>query len=231
MTTAKHTRIVQETDFLLSLQRDVVSGRAAPASFQRPYVWKEEHVEALWDSIVTGLPLGAFLLWNPPGGASASRTLGPVALRPAHGAALILDGQNRLATLAWSATDPDQDVPQESSGREVWRNGRRLVADTSAKRIRFVGTDERDPWMIPMHVVGHRLQSHLRDVWDGSEKDVARVKWLEDVEHAIRTARIVVTTIHGDEEIARAAYLRMCSAGVPMTPEQFDEAVKGSMDA
>jgi len=225
------TRVVQETDFLLSLQRDVLKGRAAPAGFQRPYVWKEEHVEAMWDSIVTGLPIGSFLLWQPPGGAKTSRMLGPIALEATHGAALILDGQNRLATLAWSATDPDAEVPTDASGLDVWDNGRRLVADTIQSRIRFADAAETDPWLVPMHVIGHSMQSHLRDIWDGGEADLPRVNWLERVESALRCARIVITTIHSDEKAARAAYLRMCSAGVQMTPEQFDEAVKGSIDA
>jgi hypothetical protein len=82
-----------------------------------------------------------------------------------------------------------------------------------------------------MHVVGHSMQSHLRLIWDGDESRLPRVEWLELVETSLRSARIVVTTIDSDEKAARAAYLRMCSAGVQMTPDQFDEAVRGSIDA
>lgn len=221
----------QEGDYALALQRRVLKGDAAPAAFQRPYVWTEKEVEALWASILMGLPIGAFLLWRPVGEAKAARLLGPVRLEPSHRAALVLDGQNRLATLAWSATDPDAEVPADSAGLSLWRNGRHLVADTHRRTIRFVDAAEAeaDPWLVSMHIIGDSLQLALRRIWDGEDADLPKVDWLDEVERRLRESRIVVTTIHADEADARRAYFLMATAGVPISPEDFDAAVRGSV--
>lgn len=223
-------RIEQESTLALQLQRRVLEGDAAPAAFQRPYVWTEKEVEALWASILMGLPIGAFLLWRPLEGARAARMLGPVELQPSHHAALVLDGQNRLATLAWSATDPDAEVPEASSGKALWRNGRHLVADTHRQRVVFVDAEaaRADKWLVPMHIIGHSLQLALRTIWDGGNEDLHRVDWLDELENRLRQSRVIVTTIQADEHQARQAYLLMSTAGVPMSTEDFDAALAGS---
>lgn len=218
----------QESDYALSLQRRAKSGEVAPAAFQRPYVWTAVEVEALWESIMMGLPIGSFVLWQPPGGAKASRMLGPISLEPSAHAALILDGQNRLATLAWSGTDPKEEISPEAAGYELWRSGRRLVADAHASRVRFADANEVNPWLVPMHVIGNGLQSYLRKAWDGTEEQLSKVDWLENVEYRLRSARIIVTTIQADEADARRAYYLMATGGVPISPEDFDAALAGS---
>jgi hypothetical protein len=226
-------RIEQETDFVRSLQRRVVSGEVAPASFQRPYVWTEDDVEALWDSIDMGLPIGAFLLWRPTEPMECARTLGPVRLKPSRHSTLVLDGQNRLATLAWSAMDVgDRTIPEEAAGSGLWRGDRRLVADTHASRVRFADSAElSDPWLVPMHRVADGLQKHLRRIWDGDEGELPRVKWLEHLENRTIQARIVITTIHADETDARRAFARISRAGVPMSDADFESAITGAARA
>src|SRR3546814_8818141 len=73
--------IRQESSFLLQLTERVKAGRAVPAAFQRPYVWSEKDIVALWTSIIKGYPLGAFLFWQPPGkdiSEYAQAALGPI---------------------------------------------------------------------------------------------------------------------------------------------------------
>src|SRR3546814_11456269 len=73
--------IRQESSFLLQLTERVKAGRAVPAAFQRPYVWSEKDIVALWTSIITGYTLGAFLFWQPPGqeiSEYAKAALGPI---------------------------------------------------------------------------------------------------------------------------------------------------------
>lgn len=226
-------RVEQETDHVRSLQRRVVSGEVAPAPFQRPYVWTEEDVEALWDSIEMGLPIGAFLLWRPIDPVESSRTLGPIRLKPSRHSTLVLDGQNRLATLAWSATDPtDRTIPDDATGTGLWRGDRRLIADMRQCRVRFADSRElEDPWLMPMHRVTDSLQRNLRRVWDGNEADVPKIKWVEHLENRTMQARIVVTTIHADEIGARRAFARLSRAGVPMSDLDFEAAMSGATRA
>src|SRR3546814_11336670 len=102
--------IRQESSFLLQLTERVKAGRAVPAAFQRPYVWSEKDIVALWTSIIKGYPLGAFLFWQPPGKAIteyAQADLGPISLHIMQRPDVILDGQTRHLTLARSMTPSD----------------------------------------------------------------------------------------------------------------------------
>lgn len=223
-------RVVQTTAFMNDIKAEVLKGHLAPASFQRPYVWSEADVEAMWDSIRMGLPLGSFLLWSPPHAVRTSRQLGPIRIDPTARATLILDGQNRLATLAWSMTDPsDPDIPDSAEGGMIWRSGRRLVADANERIVRFADASElEDPWILPMSDCGDRLMKTLRLVWRKTEDDPAKSEWLDDLDRMTRQARVVVTTIHADEAHAKAAFARMSRAGVPMSESDFEAAMKGS---
>jgi hypothetical protein len=225
-------RIETEASFMLDIVRDVQKGRAAPAAFQRPFVWTAADVEALWTSILRGYPLGAFLLWRPRGGIVHSRpTLGPIPLRPDDRASLILDGQNRLVTIAWSMTDPDEDVPEGLPGSEIFRAGRTLVLDPYEKRARFVDAAKITGMMMPIHHLFGTISPFIRKAWRSDEDDAA-MAWLDDQGYRLRGARIVRTTIDGaTPEQAREAFLHIARAGVPMSQADFDAAVAFDPDA
>lgn len=222
----EETRIETEASFMLDIVKDVQAGRAAPAAFQRPFVWTALDVEALWTSILRGYPLGAFLLWRPKGGIVQSRpTLGPIALNPDDRASLILDGQNRLVTIAWSMTDPNTDLPEGLPGSEIFRAGRTLVLDPYERRVRFVALDEVHGMMMPVHNLFSGASAFFRAAWRSKEDD-AHMDWLDDAGHRLRTTRIVRTTIDGaTAEQAREAFLHIARAGVPMSQADFDAAV------
>lgn len=220
----------QTTEFLPALLSRIKAGGAVPAAFQRPWRWNEEDVEALWDSILLGLPIGSILLWTPEDAdvkAYARPFLGPIELNPERHAALILDGQHRLVTMAWSATHPDAPVPEGSIGVELWRSGRTLVADPYERRIRFVDDDQLpDRLLLPVHHLCSTLQRWLRKAWDGNETDLEHVEWLNSLESNLIATRVIVTTLERSTPAeARSAFLRISRAGVPMTQEDFDSAI------
>lgn len=78
-------QITQSSGFLFDLLREVRSGTLLPAAFQRPYVWSKQDVEALCDSVLTGFPIGGFLVWEPGTLGDVSQLgrsrLGPVAAK------------------------------------------------------------------------------------------------------------------------------------------------------
>ena len=196
------------------------------SAFQRPFVWTALDVEALWTSILRGYPLGAFLLWRPKGGAIHSRpTLGPIALNPDDRASLILDGQNRLVTIAWSMTDPDEDLPDGLPGSELFRVGRTLVLDPYERRARFVPFDEVQGMMMPIHHLFGNSSAFFRTAWRDKDDD-PHMEWLDNAGYRLRATRIVRTTIDGaTPEQAREAFLHIARAGVPMDQADFDAAL------
>lgn len=87
---------------IANLLTQVKQGRLRPARFQRPFEWDRSQVAELFDSIYKQYPIGTLLLWEPKTAPSSEDTLGPLVLpEPPSGAVmLIIDGQQRLASIA-----------------------------------------------------------------------------------------------------------------------------------
>lgn len=138
-------KIRQSSSFLNLILKDVASGRLLPAAMQRPYVWRKADVEALCDSILSGFPIGAFLMWAPGSKADiaqlARARLGPIEARGvADGSvSLLLDGQNRLSTLAWMmASEPPALADLSPAEVDTWTGPERLVLDFGTRALKFV---------------------------------------------------------------------------------------------
>jgi hypothetical protein len=229
-------RVNQQTDYLGSLMREAEKGWIAPAAFQRPYAWGKEEVEAFWSSVLDGLPMGAFLMWRPAEKGLlktlSGNRIGPRSLADEGGLSLILDGHNRLATLAWSSQDPSAEVEIEVSEREkeVWLSGDVLCADASDRSIRFVAAPEVETGLrAPMHRVLSQgdFWNYVRKVDRSSGRltDQA-IEWLVTIQDRLRESRVIVTTMdNATSAEARSAFLRICRAGVPMSADDFDRAV------
>ncbi|KAB8182108.1 DUF262 domain-containing protein [Nonomuraea phyllanthi] len=81
--------------------KDLLAGRIVIPSIQRDYVWSRSDVRDLLDSLYRGYPVGALLLWKtsqePP-----FRKAGVVQTdNSKHTPLYLLDGQQRLTSLAW----------------------------------------------------------------------------------------------------------------------------------
>lgn len=84
---------------------------AALPALQRGAVWKAQQTEALWDSMIRGFPVGAFLVtpYDQNRGRQNARHEQPGILDPTHH---LLDGQQRATAIAlgflnpWTAVEP-----------------------------------------------------------------------------------------------------------------------------
>jgi len=238
-------RTEQSFDFLGDMVRKVQAGTLVPAAFQRQYVWNRGDVEEMWASIEMRDPLGGVLLWRPEDEETARRlargNLGPVTVVPGSRTGLILDGQNRLVTLAWSMFDPD-DVVADAPGSAVWNNGdgHVLVADPVTDpltpRIVFMPRADVQGLMMPIWLLfdNSAFNRHIRENWDidnpeTEESGKIAVDWLSLLQEASRQARVVVSTIQGgDADEARRRFLRIARVGVPMSASDFDEIATAS---
>lgn len=242
-------RVSQTSTFMLSLVREVGAGRMLPAAMQRPYVWLKQDVEALCDSVLCGFPVGSFMAWAP--GAKADLTkvakprLGPVVPGEATQAdpyQLLLDGQNRLATLAWMMTKVGQADVSDPSPEEqaTWLSGERLVLDNATRSMFFVPAAQADDGLrLPSWTVladsqlstfqeGMRLVRNSNDRWLQTHSQEQINEFLTLWDHArdmFREARTTMTLIEdATVEEARHAFLRICRVGVQMSAEDFDRA-------
>lgn len=100
MTTAH--KIVPSNPRLGALLSDVSRGNIKIPVFQREYVWKDEQIMSLLDSIYQGYPVGSLLLWSTKVPLKHERDVGGFELPktpedfPVN---YLLDGQQRLTTL------------------------------------------------------------------------------------------------------------------------------------
>ncbi|CAN7603057.1 DUF262 domain-containing protein [Variovorax paradoxus] len=95
-------KIIPANPRLSSLLSDVTRGNIKIPVFQREYVWDDEQIMSLLDSIYQGYPVGSLLLWSTKEPLDHERNVGGFALPetpedfPVN---YVLDGQQRLTTL------------------------------------------------------------------------------------------------------------------------------------
>ncbi len=90
------------TPKLDKLIRDIDDGDYKVPPFQRGYVWKQEQVIELLDSVRSDYPIGTCLLWKTSKQLRSRRNIGGFLLpdkTPEYPIHYILDGQQRLSTL------------------------------------------------------------------------------------------------------------------------------------
>ena len=85
------------------LVRDVRNGHIGLPDLQRPFVWKDNKVRELFDSMLKGYPIGYIMLWETPKNyEDRTRTIGNSAKIYEEPNELVIDGQQRLTALVAS---------------------------------------------------------------------------------------------------------------------------------
>ena len=95
------TEVVPEVVFLGKLVERVVAGKLRVPRFQRAFVWKQEDLHQLLDSVLHGYPIGSILVWDTEEEIETTERIGPIEVgsRPAGLVGYLLDGQQRMSTL------------------------------------------------------------------------------------------------------------------------------------
>ncbi len=82
------------------LVKDVRNGRIGLPDLQRPFVWKDNKVRELFDSMLKGYPIGYIMLWESPTDYESKKsTIGDNAKTYMEPKELVIDGQQRLTAL------------------------------------------------------------------------------------------------------------------------------------
>lgn len=92
------------------LLHDIEHGGYRKPRFQRPYVWSDEQVLLLLDSLLRGVHVGTLLMWEMPTKGPTVETWGPLTVTVGRGgkwaARAVVDGQQRMTALVTVAHDP-----------------------------------------------------------------------------------------------------------------------------
>lgn len=239
-------QIQQRSRFLLDMARQLPTATMAPAAFQRPYAWGKKEVLDLCESIQAGYPLGAFFFWRMNALQARGRIrpyFGPSTIDlekiPDHAEIdVLLDGQNRLATIAWMMRKPSVESKTEEraflSGQEklVWGTDSSLLAyDTQAGSFRFVRDEELDQGLLlPSWLFFDSTERNrfLRGKFNGAWAHLAETEMdkvtqaAEDLFSKFQASTIVSTVLsEASASQAKDAFLKICRVGVPMSEEDF----------
>ncbi|MCY4658880.1 MAG: DUF262 domain-containing protein [Acidobacteria bacterium] len=109
----KRTEVVPEVVFLGKLVERVAAGKIRVPRFQRAFVWKQPDLGTLLDSVLRGFPIGSILVWDTEESIESTPRIGPlkVRLRADGPAGYLLDGQQRVSTLAGTLLLTDEMDP------------------------------------------------------------------------------------------------------------------------
>lgn len=194
-------------------------GRLRVPAFQRPFVWDDDDVRRLFDSIWRGFPIGTLLLWTRPAPA-ASISFGPVVIDvpEVESAYWVVDGQQRVTSLvgALSSLTAHADPLFD------------LCFDL--RRVRFVHARKRPQpaWWLPLRVTleSRKLLSWVRESGAGLESD--ELDRADELAGALRDYKIPAYIVeHDDEELLRDVFDRVNSAGKPISRAQVFHALFG----
>ncbi|MBB4861604.1 hypothetical protein HNP46_000415 [Pseudomonas nitritireducens] len=211
----RSTLCVSNTNSFRAMASVFQTGAQIFCEHRRGYVWGQKEVQSFMNSILQGKLLGTVSVWLMPGQFMNQRQgyrhkhLGALGNSDAYArpSAMVIDGYNRMATLAWATTITP--APCEYSEQElaVWCNGQTLVLDAETKEFIWVDDDELNSGLlIPVQLLapgedcqleapGRKyIREMTKKVWRGygpnSIKDFKRLCW--EVAYAIQNAEATV---------------------------------------
>lgn len=84
---------------VIDLLTEVKNGRISLPDLRRPFVWKDNKVHELLDSMMKGYPIGYIMLWSSPDDYENTSHMGNNDKVYKHPDELVIDGQQRLTAL------------------------------------------------------------------------------------------------------------------------------------
>ncbi len=184
---------------IISQIENLLQGRVVIPSIQRDFVWMRPDVRDLFDSLYRGYPVGALLLWKTNLTVPFKTAAVVQADKSAHQPLYLLDGQQRLTSLAW-VYRPDSKA-----------DGRLIDLRFDVRTEEFVNPSAvqgKDPLLFPVStLLQENVQYHEVLNAAGVEYSAPHFgAWMQRLQkvHDIRRQEIAVITYESDdyEEVA-----------------------------
>lgn len=215
-------RVKPTIEFLFDLIDKVEKGAIRIPDFQRTYVWREDQMTDLFDSVVKSYPIGSLFFWSTEGDHATSHHIGPIAQperKPGASMQLILDGQQRLTTLVGALR------AKEDSDRE-WK----VYYDPELRRFCHTKADSSlEPHWVPVSSLTDTLKvlAACRQLLERNAKK-ARV-WIPQIESVARAlAQYKIPIIeYADNDLNSAVevFSRLNQKGSRITADQLVSAL------
>ena len=208
------------------LVREVASGKFRIPFLQRDLVWGASDVVELFDSVYRGYPIGSLLLRRAPAEAKSTRgaTLGPlrVELRETENALWVVDGQQRLVSLAAGLARPTP-IPTTPVDPYV------VYFDAKARAFRtpsHKGTIPSEWVPLPELADSARLLKWVHN-WSLG-KDEGLIERVFDASRRLREYRVPLYIVEtDDEQVLKPIFDRINRRGKQLTWSQVYGALFG----
>jgi uncharacterized protein DUF262 len=218
------------------LLNDVDEGRIQIPRFQRAFVWTTQMMRELFESVLSGYPIGSLLFWTQSELHIATmEKIGPLDAPKASGkfpVSLVLDGHQRLATLYGVLRLPENHTRDESAGADTlgWWIGYDLVQKEPRQMRR--PDDFDSPTILPLRAVLKtadfvRFARSIDASANLTEKQKSTYLDRADaVQRSIRDYRIALTIMRdGTIDDAVAIFSRINRSGRRITTDQMAVAL------
>ncbi|RUX19787.1 DUF262 domain-containing protein [Mesorhizobium sp. M2A.F.Ca.ET.042.01.1.1] len=218
------------------LLNDVEEGRVRVPRFQRPYVWTPQMMRELFESVLSGYPIGSLLFWAPRDLVVETMDMvGPIAIPTADLSSqisLVLDGHQRLATLFGILRLPENHPRGDtaSASDSAWWLGYDLEAE-QCRQFRKP-EDFQNPALLPFRTVLRTADfvKFARSI-DATSRYSTQDKVIlldraDRVQRAIRDYRVALTSMRdGTVDDAVAIFARVNRSGRRMSSDQMAVAL------
>lgn len=223
-------RVEQNSCFLLDIISQIKTQKLAQAPFNRNFAWTEKDVIMLFESIQKGYPIGNIITWTPDAPKTYNKRLGPFFFDHAP-RSYIIDGHNRLATLAYSFTSSDDidDVINLMTENEenVWGQDKTLVFNGLTQKIYFLDNSEMENTknIIPVgYLASSQFNAYVRKNYHNMDNDFV-LENMDSLGYKIRETKLInVSLERATEEQAIDAFIHMAKMGQPMTEADINKA-------
>lgn len=139
---------------LITLLDDISDGVIQVPIFQRDFVWNQNQMIELFDSLIKGYPIGSLLFWKPKTKFNTNWKIGPFQIENIDGnenvsIGYVLDGFQRITTLFGALTNPSKYGILEED-----EDYRKYFIHYDLKENEFVyikNKKDRSPFIIPLY--------------------------------------------------------------------------------
>ena len=223
----KRIEATPETVPLGKLVERITAGRVRVPKLQRTFVWRQDDLHQLLDSTLQGFPIGSILIWDTEEELETRTRIGPIEVgeRPAGTIGYLLDGQQRMTTLAGTLQLPEE---AEAIVDDVdWR----VYCDLESLRFHRVATTEPEPQYFPIRnlldtakffAACHRIEARAKDRRQAN-------RWIDEADrlaNAFRDYQLPVIHIReADLDSAITVFARLNRAGRRVAADELATAL------
>ncbi len=208
---------------LRSLIRDIESGVIGLPDIQRPFVWPNQKVRDLFDSLYRGYPVGYLLFWK--NGLPGDRTIGRRKQRAPD--MVIVDGQQRLTSL-YAVLKGVPVVDKNWTRRSVRiafnpLEERFEVADAAIRRDKAFIDDISVVWTDSMFTVANDYLDGLTSTREVDADTVIRIQHAIQRLHSLEQFSFTVLELAASvpEEAVSDVFVRINSEGTQLNQADF----------